>query len=408
MDLYNAITSSVRRYDFHLAQRLVYTYDLTNLPKFLRKFIKIPEVVVQPENSEEVSIILKVAKELGIPVVPRGSATSAYCGAIPIYGGIVVDFSRMNRFKICKDKKVVVAESGAIWWEIEKELNKYGLSLRVYPTSAPASTVGGWIAQNGYGVGSLKYGSIGENIKWIEVVDFNGIRVVSGCDLKYYIGLSGTTGLITKACIRVRENKCIKCFALELDVPCISFKNAYYAVFMNKKFLELMGIDSKDLILVCFEGDVDFKGDYELGKTLWDLRFQQIKTKDVTMAEVVIPYETLIDFYKEILKFNPALEIVFTKDCAIVFALFLMKNPLNYFLSLIKALKIIKIAEKFGGRPYTTGALFSHKSQRVYKNYEEFVRFKRKVDPQNLLNPGKVFNENKLSTLIKFFEKLIN
>ena len=56
-----------------------------------------PEIVVIPSNSEEVAAIVKIAARYSVPVVPRGAGTGLSGGAIPIYGGIVLVFTRMNR-----------------------------------------------------------------------------------------------------------------------------------------------------------------------------------------------------------------------------------------------------------------------------------------------------------------------
>jgi len=410
MDLYEAISNSIKRYDFDLVQRLLYTYDVSNIPSILRRFVKVPDVVVQPESVDEVLKILKIAEEFKVPIVPRGAATSAYGGVIPLQGGIVVDFTRMNRFEISKDEKSAIAECGAIWWDIERGANRFGLALRVYPTSAPASTVGGWIAQNGYGVGSLKYGCVGENLEWIEVVDFKGVKRISGRDLRYYIGLNGTTGLIVKACIKLRENRCIRCFAIRSNLLSFDLGNAYHAVFMNREFLKLLNSCFEDVLLLCFEDETDFDGDEKLGKILWDLRFQQLRARrefEIVLSEVVIPYNSIEAFYDEISKMGIALEVVFAKDCAVVFAIIPIRNRFEYYPAILKALKIVSKAEEFGGRPYTTGTFFSHKSHIVYRNFEELLRFKRSVDPQNLLNPGKVFNKNPISRIVEIAERLI-
>src|SRR3981081_3896780 len=56
-----------------------------------------PDIVVMPASSQEVAAIVKIAVRYSVPVVPRGAGTGLSGGAIPIYGGIVVVFTRMNR-----------------------------------------------------------------------------------------------------------------------------------------------------------------------------------------------------------------------------------------------------------------------------------------------------------------------
>ena len=406
--LYSEISRSISRYNFHPLQRALYTYDVLSIPSIIRRFIKMPEVIVQPENDSEVLNILKIAYKFKIPIIPRGAATSAYGGVLPLRKSIIVDFTRMKSFEVDKKKKLLIAESGVVWWDIEKEIRKEGLSLRMYPTSAPASTVGGWIAQNGYGIGSLKYGSIGENIEWVDVADFGGIRRVSGDELKYYIGMCGTTGLILRACIRLRDYKEIKSLAVDTDLKSIEdlIGDVYHACYLSEKFLKWSGIESESTLILCQEdGESN-----ELGEIIWENRFQQLRARkkgEIVLSEVVLPLETFIEFYKEVEKMGAGIEIQFTKDQAIFFVIFLVNDEKSYYSAVFKALKTVKIAEKYGGRVYSSGMLFSYKSGKIYPNYDELLKFKQKVDPFNLLNPGKVFGHNAVSRIIKLAERLI-
>ncbi len=397
------ISRSIRRYNTHPIQRRLYTYDLLVLPPILCRFIKLPEIIVQPENVDEVQKILEIADKNKIPVVPRGAATSAYGGAVPVKECIVVDFTRMNNIEV-KNGKVIV-ESGAIWWDIEKILNKNGLALRVYPTSAPSSTVGGWIAQGGYGVGSLKYGGIIDNIEWLEVVDFSGVKKVSGNELKYYVGLHGSTGLITKVCLKVRENREIKSFAVpvsfeeSLDV----LDSAYHAAYFTSEFLQCSGWEGNDVLLVCFEEDKEFDGDIDKGKFLWDNRFMQLRAARfgrVVFSEMLLPYERASDFLKKVRKLGAAVEVIFSKEYAVFFGIF---KADKFYSSLMSALKFIKIGEKSGGKIYSTGMLFPYK--KVFD--EDTIRYKSEVDPNNLLNPGKAVQTNAIANIVRIAEMIV-
>ncbi|WP_456467616.1 FAD-binding oxidoreductase [Archaeoglobus sp.] len=391
---------SVKRYDFHPIQRILYSQDLLKISPLLRRFIKYPLCIVQPENDEEVISILEISKRFKIPIVPRGAATSAYGGATTLKNCIVVDFTRMNRFEL-KDGSVV-AESGVVWLDLEKELNKAGYALRVYPTSAPASTVGGWIAQGGYGIGSLKYGDIKKNIEWIEVADFDGVKRVRGEDLKYYVGLFGTTGLVLRACLKLRENRklsnyAVKCsFEEALDLT----DGAYHASYMNKSLGNMIGCGDADVLLLTFEeppSDLSYF-DEVLGSKIWDNRFNLLKAArnaDIIFTEAILPYESASEFYSKMANF--AVKVIFTTDCVV----FLGVLPLRgYYRTAMKAVKFIKVAEKYGGRVYSTGMLFPHKN--IVGG--EIKEYKKAVDPENLLNPGKAVQGNVISRLIRLAE----
>ncbi len=403
-----ALSHSVKRYDCHSIQTFLYSYDLLKLPPQLRRFVKQPVCVVQPENAEEVVSILKVCRKFNIPVVPRGSGTSAYGGAVTLKSSIVVDFTRMNKFEV--KNGCVVAESGVVWLDLEKELNKRGYALRVYPTSAPASTVGGWVAQCGYGVGSLKYGGIGDNVEWLEVADFEGIRRVSGDDLKYYVGLHGTTGLILRVCLKIRENRSMSSYAVRcsFDEALRMADKAYYAVFMTAELSERLGFDGSDLLLLTFEGAHEgeaFEENYdkELGQEIWDNRFNLLKAacrREVILSEAFLPYERAVEFYRKSKSISPMLKAIFTKKGVVFIALMDLEN---YYRTAARAVKFIKVAEKLGGRVYSTGMLFPHK--KIFGR--DVVEYKRSVDPENLLNPGKAVQTNTISRIIRLSEMVL-
>ncbi len=393
------LSRSVRRYDFHPIQRMLYSQDFIEISPFLKRFIKYPVCIVQPENDEEVLAVLEVSRRFKIPVVPRGAATSAYGGATTLKKCIVIDFSRMNSFEI--KNGCVVAESGVVWLDLEKELKKAGYALRVYPTSAPASTVGGWIAQGGYGVGSLKYGDIGKNVEWIEVADFDGVKRVKGDELKYYVGLFGTTGLILRVCLRVREggepsNYGVKCsFKDSLDL----IEGAYHASYVNRNLGKMLGCGDSDSLLLSFEdqkSELDF--DVELGNILWSRRFYLLKAaKDtnIVFTEAVLPYETAPEFYQKVDKL--AVEAIFAQDCVVMLGILPERG---YYSTALKAVKFIKMAEKYGGRTYATGMLFPHK--KILD--KDAADYKKAVDPENLLNPGKAIQGNAISKLVRLAE----
>lgn len=370
----------------------IYRYDFSLIPRFLSRFVKNPICVVFPKSSEDVLRILEIAERYEIPIVPRGAATSAY-GCVPLKKSIVVDFKLMSNFSFYDSTAVV--ESGAIWMDLEREAKKIGKALRVYPTSANVSTVGGWIAQGGYGVGSLKYGGIIENIVWIEVADFEGVKRVEGDDLKYYIGSFGTTGLITRACLKLREDLPISCKTLECDFSEAINAEGYHAVFKDDKLMALEGFEAKNTLLLCSENG---KESTNLGEKMWEKRLMPLKASSAgkyVFSEVVVPKDRAEVFYLKAKKISDGVEAVFSRE-EVVFIGYFGKGYRN----MLKALKLVKIAEKFGGKAYTACMLFPQKFSKDFRNY------KKRVDPKNLLNPGKS-TPNVFSRTLKVVEKFL-
>ncbi|TET06199.1 MAG: FAD-binding oxidoreductase, partial [Candidatus Thorarchaeota archaeon] len=150
----------------------LYSHDIAALPGIVNDVIN-PQAkaVAQPTTTEVVSNLLKFCKKENIPVVPRGHGTSGYGGALPTRGGLVVEMTRMNQiYNIDRDAMTIEVGAGIIWGKLLEDLEDEELSVAAYPSSAPSSTVGGWVAAGGSGVGSTKYGGIKEQVVDIEVV----------------------------------------------------------------------------------------------------------------------------------------------------------------------------------------------------------------------------------------------
>lgn len=212
------------RVNFREIERKLYGHDIAALPGLVRPLVggTTPDAVVQPANEDELVEIIKWAAEKKIPLTPRGKATSGYGGAIPMKGGIVVDFYRMKAIKkIDPQAQTVTVEAGVVWEKLDKELHKQGLTLRLYPSSYPSATVGGWLAQGGAGIGSYETGWFRDNVISARVVMANGdVREFKGNDLDIVSSAEGITGFISEVTIRIQPNE-------ELEVLSIGCPDAY-------------------------------------------------------------------------------------------------------------------------------------------------------------------------------------
>jgi len=197
------------RVAFHKIECMVYSSDLATLPGIINKQIATqPDAVVQPKSNDELLALLDLAMKYGIPLTPRGSGTAGYGGAVPTRGGIVVDFSRMNRIlDINKDNSTTTVEPGVIWNDLEIKLRSHGLALRLYPSSAISSTVAGLLANGGgVGIGSFEYGYLKNNIVEAEVLTTKGLRRFTTINLDLIEGMAGTNGFISKIKLLVRDS----------------------------------------------------------------------------------------------------------------------------------------------------------------------------------------------------------
>jgi D-lactate dehydrogenase (cytochrome) len=171
-----------------------------------------PEAVIWPVDRKEVSHILKFAFEKNIPVTPWGAGTSLEGNPIPVEGGIVLNFNRMNRLlRLNKDDFQADLEPGMVYKELNRQLRHTGLFFP--PDPGADATIGGMIANNASGTRTVRYGSTRNFIKRLVLVMANGeileignraSKSSSGYDLiNLFVGSEGTLGVVVEATVRL-------------------------------------------------------------------------------------------------------------------------------------------------------------------------------------------------------------
>jgi D-lactate dehydrogenase (cytochrome) len=172
----------------------------------------LPDVVVWPHCTDEVSRIARYAFERRIPITGWGVGTSLEGNPIPVNHGIVVDFQEMKQvFSVRPEDFQVDVEAGVVYKELNKTLSRHGLFFP--PDPGAAATIGGMIGNNASGIRTVKYGATKDHILRLVVVLPGGevIRIgnrarksSSGYDLIHlFVGSEGTLGLITEATLRL-------------------------------------------------------------------------------------------------------------------------------------------------------------------------------------------------------------
>ena len=162
---------------------LLYSKDMAPLPKEAGiAFNNIPDAVARPSTVKDVSEIVKIGRKYGIPLVPRGNSSWGLGGCMPTSGGIVVDFSSKmkNVHEINTEELYVKVDVGCTWKELLEKCMKKGYIIGSYPSSFPSATLGAWIATNGMGIGSYKYGAAKDNILNLEVILSDGTILETG------------------------------------------------------------------------------------------------------------------------------------------------------------------------------------------------------------------------------------
>jgi glycolate oxidase len=172
-----------------------------------------PDCVVIPASTEEVSRVVKFARENGIPVVARGAGTNLSGGSAPTRGGIALLFTRMNRIlEIDVENQRVVVEPGAITLDIKGAIGKYGYLYHPDPSSEKATTIAGNLGENAGGAHCFKYGVTSNHVLGAEVVLYDGeVIEVGGKSLDnpgfdltgLMVGSEGTLGMVTKLTLRM-------------------------------------------------------------------------------------------------------------------------------------------------------------------------------------------------------------
>lgn len=173
-----------------------------------------PEVVVKPDGAAEIAEIMRLANQERIPVTPRGAGSGLSCGAVPVYGGVLLSLERMNRIlEVDRENMVVVVEPGVVTNDINEAVSEYGLFYAGYPMSVEVCFVGGNVAENAGGGRAIKYGVTGRYVMGLEVVlptgeivQLGGKRVkdVTGYDLLHLmVGSEGTLGIFTRIVLRL-------------------------------------------------------------------------------------------------------------------------------------------------------------------------------------------------------------
>ncbi|MBW9153981.1 FAD-binding oxidoreductase [Clostridium estertheticum] len=174
---------------------------------------KMPEVLVEVLTTDEVSKIMKYASDNVIPVVARGSGTGLVGASVPIFGGIMINMSRMNKIlEIDEENLMLTLEPGVLLMEISKYVEEFDLFYPPDPGEKSA-TIAGNINTNAGGMRAVKYGVTRDYIRGLEVVLPSGeilevggkvVKNSTGYSIKDLIcGSEGTLGIVTKIILRL-------------------------------------------------------------------------------------------------------------------------------------------------------------------------------------------------------------
>ncbi|MDR0809035.1 MAG: FAD-binding protein [Gemmobacter sp.] len=172
-----------------------------------------PLLAVLPRSTAEVSAVLRICHEEGVPVVPRGAGTSLAGGALPTADSVVLGVARMNRvLEVSLPDRFIRVEAGRTNLSVTTAVEADGFFYAPDPSSQLACLIAGNIAMNSGGAHCLKYGVTTNNLLGVTMVLMDGSVVeiggpwmdAPGLDLLGLVcGSEGQLGVVTEAVLRI-------------------------------------------------------------------------------------------------------------------------------------------------------------------------------------------------------------
>jgi glycolate oxidase len=433
-----------------LFERRLYSRDLAPVPALLVKplFKTVPDLIVCPINAEEVSDIISMAGKRNIPVTPRAGASTVYFNSVPVRGGILMDLNQIKGIVSVDEKaQTVTVLAGTTWKDMDDQLQARGFTACSQPSSAPVATIGGWFNMVGLGIGSLKFGSLLSQVKEIQVVLPDGsirtLRSESDPPLSWFAASEGTLGVVCQFTLKIRpltpmRHYIIKCPDRQsmnkalLELPS-SPVLPYHVHFADRSFqhgMYLLGFNPAIVDNACTVG-VDYEGSEEellqaqnsieqmvknlpgsellapdMAEHEWKDRYKALRLKrggpSQLGGEVWLPVKHLASYLGDIdllaAKYHAPMmsygEMVNAEYISIMSMFYADESKtIDYILDLNLVKKIQDIGYRYGGYPYGVGLWNSPYIKRIYNKAQlaELKKRKKQLDPQGIMNPGKVY-----------------
>jgi FAD/FMN-containing dehydrogenase/ferredoxin len=423
-------------------ERELYSMDIGDVPFVKRLFETTPDLVIQPKSVEALKKIVRFANDEPVAIVPRGSASSGLGGVVPTVRGLVLDFSAMNRIVALNreaEEATLKVQAGVRWSEIEDFLKDEDLSVRAYPSSF-FSTVGGWIATGGYGIGSFRFGHLRDQIESIEVMFTSGeIESIQSGDEEFarFFGTEGQFGIIISATLKLRKRpkkslphllyfgSTEAAFSFVEDLIQQAKIKPYHIKYVDaahlgevNRIIDADLFSEKDAVLVVFEEEkkelsflafAEKRGiiaEDHLAHYLWHERLFPMKRrgckKTPLACELVMPLESAVPFLNKLkwmirsyrVDLSMESHIVSEREALVMLTYASDVRESRAYLAHLTLIPILtRLGLKFGGVPYGVGIWNSPFLSDKYDKeaLRSYRAYKRTVDPQNILNPNKFF-----------------
>ncbi|MBW2560392.1 MAG: FAD-binding oxidoreductase [Deltaproteobacteria bacterium] len=456
MSLTKITTISADRVTEDDIERKLYSRDLAFVPSIMVKpfFQTLPDAVIRPGNAEQVADVLRQATNERIPVTPRAAASTSYYNSVPVRGGWVLDMNDLrDGIELDTAQQTVRVLPATTWFDLDDALQQKGFAVKSYPSSAVSATVGGWVSMQGQGIGSLKYGGLGEQLVSLQVAlpsergELRTITRKSDPPLDWFVATEGTLGVITRVELTVRPRPVADShhlFAFDdlsiLGQSVGSLARAeprpftiFFADSGYLRLLERAGFDipldlpqstfpvsEKGLLLVSFQGEPSEVtlgrdrllrvGGNELSSDLaldeWNLRLHHLRTKragpSLLAAEVWLPLNDLSHYLTSVKILAERSHLLIgtygfavAPDMALVMSLYPTdeRRTVKYLAAIGFTKRLHDLAARYGGRPYGVGLWNTAYLPRLFSRTQlsELKRRKALLDPSGIMNPGKLY-----------------
>lgn len=428
-------------------ERAMYARDLAPVPDVMVKYFfkTLPDLVVRPGNTAQVSQVMRQAAQQRIPVTPRAAASTSYYNAVPVRGGIALDVNSLrNGIDLDASRQVAHVLPATTWFELDDALQQQGFAVKSYPSSAISATVGGWVNTQGYGIGSLQYGGLGEHLISLEVVLPDGqVRVVTrdtDPPLDWFVASEGTLGVVTHVELAVRPLPASATQhlvatdnlpALGADILALSqgdprpytlfFADAGYLSLLQRSgfHVPLDPASGQALLLIRYEGEplAVARGKdalaglqsrelaAELALDEWNLRLFHLRTKrtgpSLLAAEMWLPLANLAGYLAAAASLAArsrqvigSYGLVVSPEQAQVMSIYPAdeRHAASYLAAIGFTKRLYDLGARFGGKPYGVGLWNTAYLGRLFSRKQlcELRRRKAQLDPLGIMNPGKL------------------
>lgn len=439
-----------------LEERYCYSTDAANV---IYDDTKIPDLVVFVETIEDVQKVLTYANKYKIPVVSRGAGTNMVGSCVCTHGGIVLNFSKMNKIlEINTADMIARVQPGVVLGDLKTSAEALNLFFPPDPSNYKVSTIGGAIAQASAGASAFKYGTIKDYVLSLKVVTADGKLMTLGATTvkdtvgyhlnQLMVGSEGTLAVIVEATLKlIPKPECERTIAIYLNsfISAVSIVNKlsnsnifpvavdfmdnnsivtvenYLKVGMNCRAtcMLLVKLDAnveainmlvektKKIIITEDVLEVLYVDSEEFSEKLWSARNASYAAvtrlaPDVVSDDVIVPRKNLL----EILDFCMMIaNKYFLKMCIVGHVadgnihpqIALDLNDENQFKNYIKAKseiynKVLDLEGSISGEHGVGIEKLSFVENIIDKSALDYMKFiKKAFDPNNILNPGKIF-----------------